>query len=520
MLGKVVQSKRARTGHRQLQQREENPGNETLSPASNASMTHRAQDPEAKHILYTHQHEWRVDGKGPQRYCRQSYQGELEGSTLTCTCDMINLQDLQQFQLKVLSSASSDEYDSCRHLFELSEFLSGREDLLSLDIGFHLHGVEYLDKYLTKLDKLMFLLHEDSPSEFYDDWFDLARETIAMREIPFTMKGEQNPVATPEVVVASSSSLGEIAIRTVNLDKLAIYPQGFQNDIIPKILSAPDPYSHLCSRQRGTSRAFYERRAAAVDPWGRRTLAILGRRSRGGASDIGTSDELVAADGEPTAMPSNGEVGSGPWVKGDIVESSVLRIGDVNDSFARAMTALLSFAWPFLIVGSDNRSRSVPFSTTRLPLLPFSILEHTAHSTITRTVQSAPTKAPIASSFLSLVASMILAMQDEDTRCAEWSQRLAASCHSKDGSYLVDEETTRRSRSNQTNKSGLEFNPQRWNHGESQLGPEGGSPQTLLIREVTTTHKLWFYGYFMVFGGYFAKDTWRIEYRLLPLDYR
>ncbi|KAK0200220.1 hypothetical protein DFS33DRAFT_1277700 [Desarmillaria ectypa] len=457
-------------------------------------------------------------------------------STLTCTCDMINLQDLQQFQLKVLSSASSDEYDSCRHLFELSEFLSGREDLLSLDIGFHLHGVEYLDKYLTKLDKLMFLLHEDSPSEFYDDWFDLARETIAMREIPFTMKGEQNPVATPEVVVASSSSLGEIAIRTVNLEfPERHYPKNSERTrpIFPPMQQVTAERANfeakryrgrgstrIVLQQRGTSRAFYERRAAAVDPWGRRTLAILGRRSRGGASDIGTSDELVAADGEPTAMPSNGEVGSGPWVKGDIVESSVLRIGDVNDSFARAMTALLSFAWPFLIVGSDNRSRSVPFSTTRLPLLPFSILEHTAHSTITRTVQSAPTKAPIASSFLSLVASMILAMQDEDTRCAEWSQRLAASCHSKDGSYLVDEETTRRSRSNQTNKSGLEFNPQRWNHGESQLGPEGGSPQTLLIREVTTTHKLWFYGYFMVFGGYFAKDTWRIEYRLLPLDYR
>ncbi len=89
----------------------------------------------------------------------------------------------------------------------------------------------------------------------------------------------------------------------------------------------------------------------------------LGKGHCGGASDIGTSDELAAINGEPTAMSSNDSVsiasdieqgdiclclesasGTGEvstlGVNGDIVGSSVLRIGDVNDNFANASVGL------------------------------------------------------------------------------------------------------------------------------------------------------------------------------------
>ncbi len=85
----------------------------------------------------------------------------------------------------------------------------------------------------------------------------------------------------------------------------------------------------------------------------------LGKGGRGRASDMGTSDELVAVGGESTVMTSNdslliasdvegdfclrlesaggtGEV-STSRVNGDIVESSVLRIGDVNDNLGECI---------------------------------------------------------------------------------------------------------------------------------------------------------------------------------------
>ncbi len=89
----------------------------------------------------------------------------------------------------------------------------------------------------------------------------------------------------------------------------------------------------------------------------------LGKGGRRGASDIGTYGELAAIDGESTVMTSNdslliasdveqgdfclrlesaggtGEVNTSR-VNGDIVESSVLTIGDVNDSFANASVGL------------------------------------------------------------------------------------------------------------------------------------------------------------------------------------
>ncbi|PBK66547.1 hypothetical protein ARMSODRAFT_1021346 [Armillaria solidipes] len=147
-------------------------------------------------------------------------------ATLTCIHDALNLQDLRVLQLKVNSSASRDDYNSCRQLFELSELLEGSENLRSLDIGFQLE--RYLDEYLTKPDKLGFLrvsihsrdscsqqlqwlcksLHVSSRKEkdvrillarrqslkdfedFYDDWFDVGTMTTARIEIPFPVQGE------------------------------------------------------------------------------------------------------------------------------------------------------------------------------------------------------------------------------------------------------------------------------------------------------------------------------------------
>ncbi|SJL14626.1 uncharacterized protein ARMOST_18089 [Armillaria ostoyae] len=62
-------------------------------------------------------------------------------ATLTCIHDTLNLQDLRVLQLKVNSSASRDDYNSCRQLFELSELLEGSENLRSLDIRFQLERI-------------------------------------------------------------------------------------------------------------------------------------------------------------------------------------------------------------------------------------------------------------------------------------------------------------------------------------------------------------------------------------------
>lgn len=61
-------------------------------------------------------------------------------ATLTCIHDTLNLQELRVLQLKVNSSASRNDYNSCRQLFELSELLKKSENLQSLDIGFQLES--------------------------------------------------------------------------------------------------------------------------------------------------------------------------------------------------------------------------------------------------------------------------------------------------------------------------------------------------------------------------------------------
>ncbi len=88
----------------------------------------------------------------------------------------------------------------------------------------------------------------------------------------------------------------------------------------------------------------------------------LGKGGHGGVSDMGTSDELVTVSGESAVMTSNDSLlivsdvegdfclclesagGTGKvstsLVNVDIVESSILRIGDINNSFANVSVGL------------------------------------------------------------------------------------------------------------------------------------------------------------------------------------